>query len=88
MLLGNVTDTYLKGFSIAITTPMLSPDFRGNLVKMLKDHKGNTPLSLFLYDPDKDWKIEFMARKFRVAVTADLINDLQRLGIRYNVIKK
>jgi hypothetical protein len=67
---------------------MLSPDFRGNLVKMLKDHKGNTPLSLFLYDPDKDWKIEFMARKFRVAVTADLINDLQRLGIRYNVIKK
>ena len=88
MLLGNVTDTYLKGFSISITTTMLSQEFREKLVKMLKDNKGNVPLSMFLYDPEKGWNIEFLSRKFRVAVTAPFIEEIQRMGIRYNVIKK
>ena len=88
MLLGNVTDTYLKGFSISITTKMLSQEFREKLVKMLKDNKGNVPLSMFLYDPEKGWNIEFLSRKFRVAVTAPFIEEIQRMGIRYNVIKK
>jgi DNA polymerase-3 subunit alpha len=88
MLLGNVTDTYLKGFSISITTTMLSQEFREKLVKMLKDNKGNVPLSMFLYDPEKGWNIEFLSRKFRVAVTAHFIEEIQRMGIRYNVIKK
>ena len=88
MLLGNVTETYLKGFSINISTPMLSQDFREKLVKMLKKNKGNIPLSMFLYDPEKGWNIEFLSRKFRVAVTAPFIEELQKMGIRYNVIKK
>ena len=88
MLLGNVTDTYLKGFSISITTTMLSQEFREKLVKMLKSNKGNVPLSMFLYDPEKGWNIEFLSRKFRVAVTAPFIEEIQRMGIRYNVIKK
>ena len=43
---------------------------------------------MFLYDPEKGWNIEFLSRKFRVAVTAPFIEELQKLGIRYNVIKK
>ena len=88
MLLGNVSDTYLKGFAISITTHMLSPEFRENLVKLLKEHKGTTPLSMFLFDPEKGWNIEFMSRKYRVAVTESFITQLQKMGIRYNVIKK
>ena len=88
MLLGNVTDTFLKGFAISISTEMLSPHFREKLVALLKNHKGNTPLSMFLHDPQKGWNIEFLARKFRVAVTEQLIADLERMGIRYSVIKK
>ena len=88
MLLGNVTETYIKGFSINISTPMLSPEFREKLVKMIKRNKGNVPLTMFLYDPEKGWNIEFLSRKFKVAVTAELIDELQKLGIRYNVIKK
>ena len=67
---------------------MLSQDFREKLVKMLKKNKGNIPLSMFLYDPEKGWNIEFLSRKFRVAVTAPFIEELQKMGIRYNVIKK
>ena len=88
MLLGNVADTLLKGFSISISTPMLSPEFREKLVNLIKKNKGNTPLTMFLYDPEKKWNIEFLSRKFRVAVTSDFIDHLQKIGIKYNVIKK
>jgi len=88
MLLGNVTDTFVKGFAINITTPMLTPEFRDNLVKMIKRNKGNVPLTMFLYDPEKKWNIEFLSRKFRVAVTAPFIEELNRMQIRYNVLKK
>jgi DNA polymerase-3 subunit alpha len=88
MLLGNVTESFIKGFSINISTPMLSPQFRDNMVKVIKANKGNVPLTMFLYDPEKKWNIEFLSRKFKVAVTADFIAQLQKMGIKYNVIKK
>ena len=88
MLLGNVADTYVKGFAINITTPMLSPEFREKLVKMLKRNKGNVPLTMFLYDPAKKWNIEFLSHKFRVQVTLPFIEELKEMGITYSVIKK
>ena len=88
MLLGNVTDTYIKGFAISISTPMLTPEFRDRLVKMIKRNKGNVPLTMFLYDPEKKWNIEFLSRKFRVAVTAPFIEELRQLQIKYSVLKK
>ena len=88
MLLGNVTDTYIKGFAISISTPMLTPEFRDRLVKMIKRNKGNVPLTMFLYDPEKKWNIEFLSRKFRVAVTAPFIEELRQLQIKYCVLKK
>ena len=88
MLLGNVTDTFVKGFAISISTPMLTPEFRDRLVKMIKRNKGNVPLTMFLHDPEKGWNIEFLSRKFRVAVTADFIEEIKNLQMRYNVIKK
>ena len=88
MLLGNVTDTYVKGFAISISTPMLTPEFRDSLVKMIKRNKGNVPLTMFLYDPEKKWNIEFLSRKFRVSVTAPFIEELTKMQIRYSVLKK
>ena len=88
MLLGNVADTFVKGFAINITTPMLSPEFRERLVGMLKRNKGNVPLTMFLYDPEKKWNIEFLSHKFRVQVTLPLLEELKEMGITYNVIKK
>ena len=88
MLLGNVTDTYIKGFALNITTPMLTPEFRDKLVALIRKNKGNVPLSMFLYDPEKKWNIEFLSRKFRVAVSASFIDELEKLRIRYTVLKK
>ena len=88
MLLGNVTDTFIKGFNINISTPMLTPEFREKLVKMIKANKGTVPLTMMLVDPQTGWKIEFLSRKFKVAVTDQLINDVNALKIKYNVLKK
>ena len=88
MLLGNVTDTYVKGFSINVTTSMLSPEFREKLVGLLKENKGNVPLTMFLYDPVKKWNIEFLSHKFKVQVTLPFIEELRSMGITYNVMKK
>ena len=88
MLLGNVTDTFIKGFAIYISTSQLTPEFREDMVKIIKRNKGNAPLTMFLHDPEKGWNIEFLSRKFRVAVTADFIEELKKLQIRYSVLKK
>ena len=88
MLLGNVTDTFVKSFNINISTKMLTPEFRVSLVKMIKKHKGTVPLTMLLVDPEKGWKIEFLSRKFRVAVTDQLIADLNAMKVSYNVVKK
>ena len=88
MLLGNVADTFVKGFAINVSTPMLTPEFREKLVKLLKKNKGNVPLTMYLYDPGKKWNIEFLSHKFKVQVTLPFIDELKELGITYSVIKK
>ena len=88
MLLGNVADTYVKGFAINVTTPMLTPEFREKLVKLLKKNKGNVPLTMYLYDPGKKWNIEFLSHKFKIQITNEFLEELKTLGIRYTVSKK
>ena len=88
MLLGNVSDTYITGLSLKITTPQLSPEFRDRLVGIIKSNKGSVPLTMSLYDPVNKWSIDFLSRKFKVAVSAPLIEELERLRIGYTVLKK
>ena len=87
-LLGNTADTMLKGFVIKLTTPMLSTNFREKLVHVVKSNRGSTPLSMFLYDPQTNYRIEFMSRKFKVAVSNPFISELRDMQIEYSVIVK
>ena len=80
-LLGNLAEELLTGFRMEITTPMLSQEFRMNLVKVVKKHKGNIPLSLYLYDPETKYRIPFYSKKYRVAVSTEFIRELQLIGI-------
>ena len=88
MMLGNTADEFLAGFVINVTTPMLSEEFRGRLMKLLKANKGSIPLQMYLYDPQTRYKIEFKSRKFQVSVTNDFIASLRSLGISYSIIRK
>jgi DNA polymerase-3 subunit alpha len=87
-MLGNVSESMLKSFSINLTTPQLSESFRKSLVKLLKENKGTTELGMYLYDPKTRYNVEFKSRKFMVSVTNDLIYGLRDLGISYTVNRK
>ena len=72
-----------------ITTPMLTQQFRKDLVTVVKKHKSNIPLTLYLYDPVTHYRIQFYSKKFQVAVTSDFLQDLHRIGVdKYEVTRK
>ncbi len=88
-MLGNVSTELLKGFSINVETPMLTPRFREDLVAVVKRNKGSIPLEIFLYDPQTHYRIQFKSNKFQVGVTTELIQDLRRIGVdKFEVIRK
>ena len=88
-LLGNVSETKVKSFTINIETPMLTPDFRKGLVKVIKAHAGKTPLEVFFFDPETRYRIQLKSNKYEVAVCEDLITDLRRLGVdQFEAVKK
>ena len=87
-LLGNIAGSLIKGFAINLETGMLNNEFRRKLVTVVKKNVGTIPLSMYLYDPQTKYKIEFLSRKFRVAVNDPFINDLEDMNIKYSVIRK
>ena len=86
--LGNVVETYIKGLALYVSTPMLNSSFRKDLVRLIKENKGSVPLTMFLFDPETRFNIEFLSRKFKVAVTMPFIDGLKALNVRYSVVKK
>ena len=87
-LLGNIGDALLSGFTIELSTPMVSADFRKHLMSVVKASKGTVPFSILLSDPKTQYVIEFQSRKYQVAVTADFISEIKNLGLRYKVLRK
>lgn len=87
-LLGNIGDALLSGFTIELSTPMISADFRKHLMSVVKASKGTVPFSILLSDPKTQYVIEFQSRKYQVAVTADFISEIKNLGLRYKVLRK
>ncbi len=81
-LLGNVNEGKLAGFSINVTTPMLTEKFRHDLVGLVSANKGKTPLKMFIYDPVTKYNIEFHSTKFQVAVTSEFVSALKLLGVQ------
>lgn len=87
-LLGNISDALLSSFTIELSTPMVSADFRKHLMSVVKASKGTVPFSILLSDPKTQYVIEFQSRKYQVAVTADFISEIKNLGLRYKVLRK
>ena len=84
-----MAETRIKAFSINVETPMLTPDFRKGLVRVIKAHAGKTPLEVFFFDPATRYRIQMKSNKFQVSVSEDLITALRRLGVdQYEAVKK
>ena len=87
-LLGNVGEDHIKSFVLNVPTEIITPDFRKEIVKILKEYKGKTPLGITLLDKDKNYRIDMGSKKYPVAVCEDFIAAVSRLGLLYSVQKK
>lgn len=85
-LLGNISEERIKSLMIEVPTERITPQFRKDLVNVLKDHKGKNLLTLKLVDKDTSYIVDFFSRKFTVSVDSFLLDDLQGLDIPYKVI--
>ena len=86
--MGNIAESCIGSFRMILDSSMINPSFRKELVRIIKKYKGKTPLHMLLSDKESGYKIELVSRKFNVRVCNELISDLQKIGIAYNIIKK
>lgn len=87
-LLGNVAEDRLTGFAIEMLANDITPDLRHKLVHLVKESKGNIPLSMIVFDPVTNYLVEFISRKYHITVSADFILQLNELGLKYRVSRK
>ena len=86
-MLGNIGEKLLKAFSLNLYTSSLTPAFRKELEKVLKEYPGSTRLGVNLYDAASGYRIEMFSKKFQVTVCQDLLLALEKMGVSYSVIK-
>ncbi len=87
-LLSNIAEEKVKELVLQLSTTMLSDSFRAALVEVIKDNKGKTPLSIRLYDPVHKWNIEFASRKYSIMISSQFLQQLDDLGIKYDLGKR
>lgn len=87
-LLGNVAEDRLTGFAIEMLANDITPELRHKLVHLVKESKGNIPLSMIVFDPITNYIVEFISRKYHITVSADFILQLNELGLKYRVSRK
>lgn len=87
-LLGNVAEDRLTGFAIEMLANDITPELRHRLVHLVKESKGNIPLSMIVFDPVTNYIVEFISRKYHISVSADFILQLNELGLKYRVSRK
>ena len=87
-LLGNVAEDRLTGFAIEMPANDITPDLRHKLVHLVKESKGNIPLSMIVFDPITNYIVEFISRKYHITVSADFILKLNELGLKYRISRK
>ena len=88
-LLGNLTEEVMKEFTLNVDSSLIDSAFTEKLLKLLKHHKGNTPLNVYLSDAASGYRILFYSRKLSVAVTSAFIDELRALGINsFEAVRK
>ena len=85
-LLGNVGSDHIKNLLLVLDTRQLSEKFRKELMRLLKEYKGETMLTVNLSDAPSGYNIDFRSKKFPVKVCTELIDRLNSLGVRSRVI--
>lgn len=66
---------------IEIRSSSLSPAFREELLRIIKEHPGTCSLGLFLNDAETGNRIEFNSKKYKVSDSEELKEALSQIGV-------
>ena len=81
-LLGNLCDTKVKEFVLELDAAKVSSEEMARVYKVLRKHKGNTSVILQLVDFVRKYQVQLRARKISVAVSTQLVQELQDMGVK------
>ena len=87
-MLGNLSRSKITAITVNLQSDQLNPVFRKDFAKVLRGHKGDIPLYVFLVDPATGYHLEFKSKKFQVEVSSSFIDELSRLGLGWKVATK
>ena len=79
--LGNLNDDRLSLLNLNLNVSLITPEFRRELLKVLKKHKGKTPIKVICYDPSTGYRLPMNCKAAQVRVSEGLLEGLERLGI-------
>lgn len=85
-LLSNAREKFIKEIVLSLDVSMLNQSFRKEFIHTLKTNKGNTVLSLKVSDSAHKLTSEFFSGKYKVEVSDELINFLDRYNISYSLV--
>ena len=84
-LLSNVAEQLIKEFKISLVADgSLNMD---ELLRLLKENKGLTPVTVLIIDPKTGHGVDFQCRKFKVRPNIALTDALDRLGLKWRLVK-
>lgn len=72
----------MKTIKIEILTSSLSPVFREELLRIIKENPGDCSLSIFLKDGETDHGIEFNSKKYKVSYSEEMKDSLSKIGAK------
>ena len=85
-LLSSVKDELIRSVTLKISPEIISKEFIGELLELIKEHKGETELKFLFYDPDDKISLSMFSRSIRVRLNNELISFLDDYpGLEYKV---
>jgi len=84
-LLSTIRETKVHELILNLPVTAVNKEFRKDFVSTLKKSKGKVKLSLYITDEDKNLHASFFSRKYKVDITSDLLEFMQRNHIQYKI---
>ncbi|MEE9373115.1 MAG: DNA polymerase III subunit alpha [Saprospiraceae bacterium] len=84
-LLESIGVALTKLITLEIPIQNLNSKLTESLSKLISENKGNHLLKFCVIDPDKNVDVIFVPEKGKVNINSELIDKIERLGLRYKI---
>lgn len=84
-LLANIKEELLKSFTIVLSAENIDAPFRKRLLRILKNNKGKSYLSIKMLEYKEKIAVDLLSRKFTIDVTQELLDLLKEYHYSYTI---